>query len=95
MTGNDGNAVLLEGPLTIDTVPGLVEQIRQQVRRGVTQVDFSRVTDIDSAAVALALEWRRQSSAANGPLALINMPEAMRNLANLYGVADLLAAPKS
>ena len=95
MTGGDGNPVQLEGPVTVDTVPRFVDLIRQQLQRGATEVDFSRVTEIDSAAVALALEWHRQAAAKNVPLVLINLPEAMRNLANLYGVAELLAAPKT
>jgi phospholipid transport system transporter-binding protein len=94
MTAGAGNAVHLEGPVTVETVPGLVEQIRQQLKLGATQVDFSHVTEIDSAAVALALEWHRQAAAENVPLALVNVPETMRNLANLYGVADFLTAPK-
>jgi phospholipid transport system transporter-binding protein len=94
MTGIGGTCVL-EGPVTVETVPGLVEQIAPQLKSGVTQVDFARVAEIDSAAVALALEWRRQAEAARVSLALVNMPDVMRNLANLYGVADLLAASNS
>ena len=55
MTAGVGNAVFLEGPVTVETVPGLVEQIEQQLKRAASQVDFSHVTEIDSAAVALAL----------------------------------------
>lgn len=90
----DGTCVL-EGPVTVETVPALVGQIGLQLKGGVTRVDFARVREIDSAAVALALEWRRQAQAANVTLSLINLPAVMRNLANLYGVADLLAAPNS
>jgi phospholipid transport system transporter-binding protein len=87
--------VVLEGPVTVETVPVLVGQIGPQLKGGVTRVDFARVGEIDSAAVALALEWLRQAQAANVAIALVNMPAVMRNLANLYGVADLLAAPNS
>ena len=94
MTGAGGTLVL-EGAVTVETVPELVEQIAPHLKSGVNRVDFSRVANIDSAAVALALEWRRQAESASIPLALTNLPDVMRNLANLYGVADLLAAPDS
>jgi ABC-type transporter Mla MlaB component len=48
------------------------------------------VTDVDSAAVALAIEWLRQAAVKNIPIELTNLPVVLRNLANLYGVANLL-----
>jgi phospholipid transport system transporter-binding protein len=55
-------------------------------------VDFRQVTDIDSSAVALALEWLRQARRNNTELRLVNLPAAMLNLAKLYGVSELLQA---
>jgi phospholipid transport system transporter-binding protein len=90
-----GDALVLDGPVTIETVPDLVNRIPAHLDSGTRQVDFSRVTDVDSAAVALALEWQRLAATRNVQITLCNVPEALRNLANLYGVTDLLAPPAS
>lgn len=88
-----GDALFLEGPVTVETVPALVGSIPSQLNSGTRRIDFSRVTAVDSAAVALALEWQRNAAARNVTIALANVPEALRKLANLYGVTDLVAPP--
>jgi phospholipid transport system transporter-binding protein len=52
--------------------------------------DLSAVTEVDSAAVALLLEWQRQAAARGGRLALSGVPEDVASLAKLYGVDGLL-----
>lgn len=90
---SEGDALMLEGPVTIKTVPALVAQIPLHLNAGVRRIDFAKVSDVDSAAVALALEWQRHAASRNVPVALLNVPEALRNLANLYGVTDLITSP--
>lgn len=90
MIRREGDSLLLEGAMTLDTVPGLVDAVAEHLRQGATVVDFKGVTEVDSAAVALALEWLRQAGQAGKGLRLANLPEAMRNLAKLYGVSELL-----
>ena len=53
-------------------------------------MDFAKATDIDSSAVALALECKRVSAQNGSEATLRNLPGAMLNLAKLYGVADLV-----
>jgi phospholipid transport system transporter-binding protein len=86
----EGNKLVLEGAVTLDTVTGLIPVAMEHFRQGVATVDFAAVTEVDSAAVALALEWLREAQSANVVLRLVNLPESMRNLAKLYGVSDLL-----
>ena len=87
----DGDVLKVEGPVTFETVPELLAGSAAHIAAGVRRVDFSAATDVDSAAVALALEWRRQAGEA--VLAFEHMPEAMLNLAGLYGVSELLQPP--
>jgi phospholipid transport system transporter-binding protein len=89
------DALLVEGAVTLQTVPALVKAVEEHLQAGVNSVDFSRVTDVDSSAVALALEWQRQAVRRNVSLRLENIPEAMRNLATLYGVAELMHSTSS
>ncbi len=81
---------MVEGAVTFDTVPGLVEAAQEHLAQGVKTVDFAGAAEIDSAAVALALEWMRQAHRANISLRFVNLPDSMHNLAKLYGVSELL-----
>ncbi len=94
MIRREGDSLILEGPVTLDTVPGLVGTAEEHLRQGVRVVDFRSVTDVDSAAVALALEWLRRAESGRG-LRLANLPAAMQNLAKLYGVSELLQSASS
>ena len=86
----DGPRLLLEGALNMDTVPDLLDEARRACRDGVEVLDFSGVTEADSAAIALALELQRAARRHAGRLAVVNLPQAMRNLASMYAVADQL-----
>jgi phospholipid transport system transporter-binding protein len=88
----EGDALILEGAITLDTVPAFMGAVEEQLGQGARVVDFREVTEVDSAAVALALEWLRWSAGNNAGLRLANLPAAMQNLARLYGVSELLQA---
>jgi phospholipid transport system transporter-binding protein len=90
----NGDVLFLQGAVTVETVPGLVGAIGDDLRKGARTIDFSQVGEVDSAAVALALEWQRQAAQLSSVLSLANIPEAMKNLANLYGVSDLMEPQK-
>ena len=91
----DGDALVLEGPLTLATVSGLAGAVQDRLRQGVHVIDFRGVTEVDSAAVALALEWQRQAAESGSALRFTNLPAAMQNLAKLYGVSELLQPASS
>jgi len=91
----EGDSLILEGPVTLNTVPGLVGLAEEHLRQGARVVDFRNVTEVDSAAVALALEWLRRAAESKTGLHLVNLPAAMQNLAKLYGVSELLQPASS
>ena len=90
MIRRDGDSLVLEGALTLATVSALTDAVQEHLRQGARIVDFRGVTEVDSAAVALALEWLRQAAQNNREVRLANLPVAMQNLAKLYGVSELL-----
>ena len=92
MIRQEGDRLLLEGPVTISTVSALLAQSRAMLAPGVSVLDFNAVTDVDSAAVALVLECMREAQLRKITLTLVNLPEALRNLAQLYAVSELLQA---
>ena len=92
MITQEGDRLLIDGPVTIGTVSALLTQVRAQLAPGVAVLDFKGVTAVDSVAVALALECMREARRRKLALSLANLPEAMQNLAELYAVSDLLRA---
>jgi phospholipid transport system transporter-binding protein len=91
-----GQVLRLKGALSFETVPQVLAQSAQYAARPDVPdslvIDFSEVTGIDSSAVALLLEWRRQALARGATLHYANLPANLLALAGLYGVADLIAA---
>jgi len=88
----EGDRLLLQGPATIATVTALLAQLRTLLAPGVAVLDFAGVTEVDSAAVALALECLHEGRRRKLALSLANLPEAMQHLAELYAVSELLQA---
>ena len=95
MITQEGARLLLQGPVTIGTVSALLQQVRALLVPGVAVLDFAGVTEVDSAAVALALECLREARRRTLALSLANLPEAMQNLAELYAVSELLQADQA
>ena len=92
MITQEGDRLLFDGPVTIGTVSALLAQSRVLLVPGVAVLDFKGVSEVDSAAVALALECLREARQRKLALSLANLPEAMQHLAELYAVSELLQA---
>jgi len=88
----EGDRLLLQGPVTIASVTARLAQIRLLLVPGVAVLDFKGVTEVDSAALALALECLREARRRKLALSLANLPDAMQHLAQLYAVSELLQA---
>jgi phospholipid transport system transporter-binding protein len=89
-----GEVLKLKGALSFESLPSvLAESAQFTARTDLPErlvIDFSGITDIDSSAVALLLEWRRQALARAKTLEFVNLPPNLLALAQLYGVADLI-----
>ena len=90
MIRREGGKITLSGPVTLANAARVLEEGRQHLAEGARTVDFGEVTEMDSAAVALALAWLREARAAKRELSFANLPEALRTLSQLYGLEDLL-----
>jgi phospholipid transport system transporter-binding protein len=84
----------LEGALSFETLPRVLEKSREYSARGDLPdrltIDFAAVTEVDSAAVALLLEWRREAARLGKGLSFANLPANLLALADLYGVSGLI-----
>jgi len=89
-----GEVFKLEGELSFETIPGvLARSAEYAAKNDVPQrftIDFAGITGVDSAAVALLLDWRRMAAARGKTLAFTNLPANLLALAELYGVAELI-----
>ncbi len=85
-----GNELRLSGAVTLANAVALCEEGKQQLN-GDLVIDLAAVTEVDSAALSVLFEWRRAAREKNHKLAFRNLPDSMRSLAALYGVADLVA----
>ena len=76
MTLANVNAVLADGTRTFKA-PTLT-------------VDLAGVTEVDSTAVSLLLEWRRAAQREKRAIDYVNYPANLKSLIQLYGVSELL-----
>jgi len=91
----EGDRLLVDGPLGIETVPAVMREASMACRDGVRIVDLTGAVEVDSAALALALELIREANAAGRKLTFENLPQSMEKLARLYAVSDLISRDRS
>lgn len=81
----DNGSVSLAGALTFESVRALYRESEKLFRgaRPTTLIDLSAVTHVDSAGLALLLEWQAMQSAASHQLDIQNAPSSLMSLAQL------------
>ena len=90
MIRQEAGRLFVEGRATHESVPALLSEGRGLMGPGEATVDFSGVTEADSSALALMLEWTRAAARCGGRVRFCNVPAGLASLAELYGVAGLL-----
>lgn len=79
------------GELSFDTVPAVWQETRDWFAAGgVSAVDLVGVTRADSAGLAMLLEWLREAQRRGGRVSFDHVPEQIRALARLTGLASVL-----
>ena len=84
----------LHAALTHESAADFSQTLRQAVLSQPAEVvaDASALTEFDSSALAILLECRREALAAGKSFSVRAAPPRLRQLAGLYGVADLIPA---
>jgi len=80
----------VQGPITLERVVALLAQGNGLFTAPQVTVDFAAVTEVDSAALSLLLEWRREAGRNGRSIRYLNLPANLKSLADLYGVTELL-----
>ncbi|MGH8661921.1 MAG: STAS domain-containing protein [Burkholderiales bacterium] len=86
----NGDDCAVQGPVTADNVVSLLAQGAERFSGPRVTVDLSGVTEVDSTALSLLLEWRREAIRNGREIRYRNLPASMKSLAELYGVTELL-----
>ena len=82
----------LKGALTFESTPVLYRKAEKLFMgpSPVSSIDLSGVTAVDSAGLALLLEWQSAQRPASRSLQIINSPSSLMSLARLSDAIDLL-----
>jgi phospholipid transport system transporter-binding protein len=80
----------VQGPVTLDSVVSLLAQGNGLFTAQQVVVDLAAVTEVDSSALSLLLEWRREAGRNGRSVRYLNLPANLTSLAELYGVTELL-----
>lgn len=79
------------GALTFETVPGLYQNSSSWFAgAGDLTIDLAQVERIDSAGLALLIEWLRHARVANRTLRFANIPVPVQTLIRINGLQDAL-----
>ena len=86
---SDGRCTV-RGPINVSNVVALLAQGKDRFTASEVTVDLAGVTEVDSTAVSLLLEWRREAARNGRRIEFLNLPANLTSLAKLYGVIELL-----
>ena len=93
LTSAGAGLIAVRGPVTFATAGALLDTGRTlfAAQRAVT-VNLSEVSDVDSAGLALLLEWLRQARAERRAVVFQAVPDKLLAIARLSGVEELLTS---
>lgn len=90
-----GAGTAVSGGMTLETAATLMAAGAKELAGGPAEndrrFDLSGVTAIDSSGLAVLFAWQRAAQAQGKTLQIVNPPRNLISLAQVYGVAELLA----
>ena len=94
MISLEGSRAALAGPVPLANVTAVLEEGARAFKATpltvAITVDLAGVTEVDSTAVSLLLEWRRAAQREKRVIDYVNYPANLKSLIKLYGVTNLL-----
>jgi phospholipid transport system transporter-binding protein len=85
-----GDKIEVTGPMTMQGAAALLAEGEAAIVSNAPTFDLGAVTEMDSSCLAVVFGWMRAANAAGKSLRLLNPPQNLLSLAEVYGVADLL-----
>lgn len=85
-----GNRWLVTGEILVDNANAVLqESTALQIDQNLV-IDLAAVSNLDTAALSLLLEWQRRAEAVGKKVEFVNLPDSLVSLAALYGVTNLI-----
>lgn len=81
----------IDGEVVFNNVSSLLETATNFNSAQPTVIDFVKVTNVDTSAISLMLEWQRRAMLAHSSVSFVNLSPNLLSLANLYGVEDIIS----
>ncbi len=82
----------IKGVLNFDSVSTLNQHARELFRDfSEISIDLSSVSYVNSAALVLLLEWKRQALLEGKTLQLLNVPQKLQNIARISEIEKILS----
>lgn len=85
-----GSGWELSGEVVINTASDLLAASKLMTLGPNTKIDFSGVTNIDTATISLIFEWKRRALKENQSIQCVNLPDNLNSLTQLYGVNEMI-----
>ena len=86
-----GDRWVLSGEIDFDTVPSLLPHPGANMVRGSNvRVDLAGVTRVDSAGLAMMVEWLREAQEKGLGISFNNVPEQLQSMARICGLEEIL-----
>ena len=80
----------LTGDIVISNAKAILSASESLPIASNTIIDFENVSDIDTSAVSLILEWKRRANKEDKVLTFVNLPANLTSLVVLYGAETLI-----
>ncbi|MCB1985752.1 MAG: STAS domain-containing protein [Burkholderiales bacterium] len=90
MLRREGNTIIVQGPVNINNVVDLTEKGLALLENGNLQISLQQITEVDSTAVSMLLEWLREANKKNCRLEFIHLSASLESLMQLYGVTEFI-----
>ena len=90
MIACEGDRCTLQGAVHSGNVLAVRDEGKLKFVAPHVTVDLGALTEVDSTAISLLLEWRRAAQRENRKISYVNLSANLKSLAALYGVTELL-----
>jgi phospholipid transport system transporter-binding protein len=90
MIERSGDRLILRTAMTFAQAIELRQAVLDALDRDGLVVDLGAVSESDSTALSLLLEWQRAAKARGWQIAYAHLPANLRSLAEVYGVLELI-----
>ena len=86
----ESNLWKVSGSITYDEIPSVIEKTKNFNWSDSVQIDLSQVKHVDTSALSLIFELKRNAKKHNHSVIINTPPKNLLKLAKLYGVEDLI-----